>query len=213
MKHNAVLGRLIETKQFMAKDRMLPVKYCLPAHTAEYIYDLIKKQNAKECLEIGCLFGFSSLFIAQALDEIGGRLTVVDARIEPINWDGESVELGGAAERHIKEAGYDKHVEFIWGKSQDILPKLQEKGKRFQFILIDGDHRFASVLLDLIMSDSMLEVGGVIALDDVGYVMAEKENIHGSANRALAYLFSTNRYKIDVVNGNFCVCHKLRDAG
>lgn len=213
MEYNKVLGRLIATQQFKAKHKMLPVKYCLPVHVGEYIYDLIKANTLKNCLEIGCLFGFSSLFIAQALDEINGNLTIVDAKYEPLNWDGEMVELGDAAERHIKEAGYENRVEFIWGKSQDVLPRLYKSGERYQFIFIDGDHRFASVLLDLILSDNLLDIGGVIALDDIGWAMAEKENVHGSANRALAYLFSTNRYKIEIVNGNFCVCYKLREVG
>jgi len=210
---NNVLKRLIETKQFMAKDRILPVKYCIPTHVGENIYDLIKTKRYKSCLEIGSLFGFSSLFIAQALDEINGKLTIVDAKIEPINWDGEMVELGDATVNHIREAGYDKHVEFLWGRSQDVLPKLCKEKRKYQFIFIDGDHRFASVLLDLILADSMLTVGGAIALDDIGWAMAEKENLQGSANKALAYMFSTNRYRIDVVNGNFCFAYKKKNIG
>lgn len=215
MQHNPVLDRLIRTRQFKAKGRMLPVKYCISQEIGERYYETIRQGGFHRALEVGSLFGFSSLFLAQALAENGGQpqMTIVDARIEPLQWDGEPVYLDNAVVRHLAEAGYDRFVEFNWGRSQDILPKLHRQGRRYEFILVDGDHRFASVLLDMILADSMLEVGGVMAMDDIGYAMAEKENLHGCANRALAHLFATNRYRIEVLNGNCCLCWKLRDVG
>ncbi|MBI4578912.1 MAG: class I SAM-dependent methyltransferase [Planctomycetes bacterium] len=213
MRYNDVLERLIRTRRFAARAEMLEVKYCVSTPIGEMFYETIRRNNYTNCLEIGCLFGFSTLFLAQAVDEIGGRLTVVDARIEPINWDGKQVFLDGAAERHVQEAGYASRVQFIWGRSENVLPALGQEGRRFHFALIDGDHRFASALLDLIQVDSMLEVGGAIALDDIGWAMAEKPNLHGCANRVLAHLFATSRYRIEVKSGNVCVCTKLKDVG
>lgn len=213
MKYNKVLERLITTRKFEAKDRILDVKFCIPASIGEVLYETIRQNNMKNCLEIGTLFGFSSLFIAQALEEIDGELTIVDPEYESIKWDGEDVSLGDAAKRHIREAGYHNRVKFIKGFSQWILPNLQKEGHRYQFIFIDGDHRFASVLLDFILADSMLDVGGVIAMDDIGWEMACKEGLDGCANRVLAHLFSTNRYRIEIQNPNFCLCWKVKGVG
>jgi predicted O-methyltransferase YrrM len=208
---NPVLRRLLETKQFRAKDRTLPLKFCISPEKGEQLYETVRKHGFTRCLEIGCLFGFSSLYLAQACAENGGRLDIVDRPQQVVNWDGEQVDLGNAAERHIEEAGYNDRVTFYRESSLSALPKLRRLGKRYDFAFVDGEHRFSGVLLDIINVDRVLDIGGAIALDDIGPEMALKEWTDGAVNRALAHLFATSRYRIDSEGPSLCVCSKLSE--
>src|SRR5262249_46370140 len=53
--------------------------------------------------------------------------------------------------------------------SQAVLPQLAAKGYRIQFAFIDGWHTFDHALIDFFYLDQMMENGGVIVFDDVGY--------------------------------------------
>ena len=211
MKPNPVLKRLLETQRFQAKDRELPVTYCISPQKGEWLYETVRTHRLKRCLEIGCLFGFSSLYLAQACAEIGGHLDIVDRPQQVVIWDGEPVDLGNAAERHIEEAGYNDRVTFYREYSHAALPQLIALEKRYDFAFVDADHRFVSVLLDVINVDRLLVVRGAVALDDLGPDMAYKEGMDGSASRALAYVFASSRYRIDTKGPTFCVCWKLSE--
>ena len=211
MKPGPVLKRLLETQRFQAKDRELPVTYCITPEKGEWLYETVREHGFKRCLEIGCLFGFSSLYLAQACAEIGGHLDIVDRPKQVVIWNGEPVDLGNAAERHIEEAGYNDCVTFYREYSHAALAQLAALEKRYDFAFVDADHRFISVLLDVIGVDRLLVVGGAIALDDIGPDMAYKEGMDGSASRALGYLFTTSRYRIDLKGPTFCLCWKLSD--
>jgi len=198
MDNNPVIAELIRTGVFTAGNRRLPVKHCIPAATGEALYRVIVTNGFTQCLEVGCLFGYSTLFLAQALSETGGRLTVVD--IAPDH------ALRAAAETHVRQAGYETIVDFRWGDSMAILPALTET---YQFAFIDADHHFPAVMADIVHVDRLLTVGGVMALDDVGMVQAPHDFL-GGASHAMAHLFATNRYHIHAISDNACLCRKLR---
>ena len=50
-----------------------------------------------------------------------------------------------------------------------MLPRLTAAGTRIQFAFIDGWHTFDHTLVDFFFIDRMLDVGGIIVMDDVGY--------------------------------------------
>lgn len=54
----------------------------------------------------------------------------------------------------------------IRGFSSTELPKLQAAGERFDLIYIDGSHTAVDVLIDLCFCANLLEVGGMMILDD-----------------------------------------------
>jgi predicted O-methyltransferase YrrM len=211
MRPNPVLQRILDTKRFQAKDRELAVTYCISPEKGELLYEIVREHRFTRCLEIGCLFGFSSLHLAQACAEGGGHLDIVDRPKQVVIWEGEPVDLDHAAERHIEEAGYGDCVTFYREYSHAALAHLLTLGKQYDFVFIDADHRFISVLLDIIGVDRLLAVGGSIALDDIGPDMAYKEGNDGSASRALGYLFATSRYRVELKQSTFCLAWKLSE--
>jgi len=50
-----------------------------------------------------------------------------------------------------------------------VLPRLAVAGTRIQFAFIDGWHTFDHTLVDFFFVDRMLDVGGIVVIDDVGY--------------------------------------------
>ncbi len=79
----------------------------------------------------------------------------------------QSTQWEGAGRENVRKAGLSHVVELREVKSFLGLPKLLEEGKRFQAIFIDGMHLYDYTLVDFFYADLLLDVGGVILLDDI----------------------------------------------
>lgn len=79
---------------------------------------------------------------------------------------------------NLKNFPLSKHIEFIRNKSWPVLMDLINKDIQPDLIYIDGDHRAAGVLEDLVLSYKLLKIGGVILCDDsVSWVHTDKNKI------------------------------------
>jgi hypothetical protein len=67
----------------------------------------------------------------------------------------------------VKRLGFDFDFHWIDDLSIHALSDFIRRGERFDFIYIDGAHRFDDVLVDFYLSDQALKVGGHIAFDDM----------------------------------------------
>ena len=61
---------------------------------------------------------------------------------------------------------YKDRASIIRGSSPDVLPTLVDK---FDFIYVDGDHSYKGAKKDLELSLPLLNEGGKIIVDDLGY--------------------------------------------
>jgi len=113
--------------------------------------------------EIGLACGVSTLFILEALNRSGGgRLIGMDPAQHDATWR-------GAGLHNVRRAGFAESYEFHEAPSQAVLPKLASTGTRIQFAFIDGWHTFDHTLVDFFYVDLMLDVGGIVVIDDIGY--------------------------------------------
>lgn len=211
---NAVLQDLLDTGEFSHRGRRYPIAHSTSADICRRYAELIVAHDAKRVVEIGTLFGFSTLFLAGALTQINGHLDTIDIRYAKRTWiDGQEIEdVHEVAERLVGEAGLGGLVTFHAGDSNALLAQLVEAGGEFDFALIDGSHRFEVALLDFVGVDRMLKVGGHVAIDDVGANVSSKEGLSGGPNRVLGLVLSTDRYRIEPWSANVVVCEKRRDA-
>jgi len=211
---NAVLQNLLEAGEFSHRGKQYPIAHSTSADICRRYADLIVHQNVTRVLEIGTLFGFSTLFLADALTHTNWHLDTIDIRYAKRAWiDGQEIEdIHEVAERLVDEAELNDRVTFHAGDSNTLLAQLIAAARKFDFALIDGNHHFQVALLDLIGADRMLEVGGYMAIDDVGANVSSKEGLSGGPNRVLNTLFATNRYKIDLWSPNVVVCQKRSDV-
>jgi predicted O-methyltransferase YrrM len=92
----------------------------------QFLSLLIKLARARRVLELGTGYGYTTIWLALALEETGGKLTTVE--IAP-----ERVEL---ARRHVARAGLTHRVSFKRGDAHALVPQL---GGRFDVAYLDAD--------------------------------------------------------------------------
>lgn len=121
------------------------------------IFDLVKPVSS---LEVGLAFGISSMFILEkhALQNSAPKAHLI---IEPYPW-------GGVAEHNFKKEGIEYLAEIVYEKSDLVLPKLYMEKKRIQYAYIDTTKLFDTVMQDIYFIDKLMDVDGVIILDDCG---------------------------------------------
>lgn len=208
---NAVLEGLLAAGEFSHQGQQYPIAHSTSPEICRRYADLIVEHDLERGLEIGTLFGFSTLFLGDAFEQTGGRLDTIDIRYAKRTWsNGEEIEdIHEVAERLVGEAGLDDRVTFHAGNSNAVLADLIATGAGYDFALIDGSHKFEVALLDFIGVDRMLEAGGYMAIDDIGANVSAKADLAGGPNRVLGMVLATGRYKIDLWSANVAVCKKL----
>lgn len=135
----------------------------IPRDECELVYDVIARGRARRAIEVGLAYGVSTLCIADALHGNGSdvRLVSIDSH-QTVSWQRAGMHL-------VERAGYGSMLTLIEEPSQIVLPRLVAGGERFDFGFIDGWHTFDHTLIDFFFIDQMLETGGYVVFDDVGY--------------------------------------------
>jgi predicted O-methyltransferase YrrM len=118
--------------------------------SAEFISALAAGIGAKRLLEIGGSSGISTIALAAAARETGGRLTSIE--IEP--------ERQAESRETIRGLNLHHHVEFIPGDAALILPHLAEP---LDFVLIDCEKDDYVRFFDMIPTRS----GTVVVADNI----------------------------------------------
>ncbi len=143
-----------------------------------FLTKLIQEYKPKNTIEIGCAYGISSLFICSALEKIKNpHHTIIDA------WQNESFKNIGVS--NLKKAGIN-FFELIEGLSEIILPQLLSEGKKYDLCFIDGNHTFDHTLIDFFYLNRMIDIGGIIVIDDTGIP---------SVNKLIRYILNYPSYK------------------
>ena len=123
-------------------------------------------------LEIGAYEGRNLAFMDWLLP---GRLDVTV--IDP--WFDEA--LNPEEKYHAVEPRFGRNIEKLGfrglttrkGFSTYELPKMLERGERFDLIFIDGSHTALAVMIDLAFCAALLEVGGLMIMDDYWHQESE----------------------------------------
>lgn len=95
---------------------------------AKTLYMLVKISGARRVLEIGCLGGYSTIWLAKALPDNGTLLS-----LEYFS------SLAMFASENVKSEGLSDRVRFKIGHALDSLSELETNGEKFDFFFIDAD--------------------------------------------------------------------------
>jgi predicted O-methyltransferase YrrM len=98
----------------------------VPFELGRLLQVLVMQSKAKRVLEIGTLFGYSTVLMARALPEDG---TITTLEVAP-----KHAEL---AQRNFARAGVASRVRILVGPAQESLAKLT--GPPYDFVFIDAD--------------------------------------------------------------------------
>jgi predicted O-methyltransferase YrrM len=116
---------------------------------------LARAIGARRVLEIGTLFGFSTILLARALPA-DGRLVTLE--FSPAHAD--------VAEGNLERAGVADRVELVVGPALDSLPRVAERADRlFDLVFIDADKQNNPHYWDWALR--LTRVGGVVLVDNV----------------------------------------------
>jgi predicted O-methyltransferase YrrM len=162
--NSSVLSRIVETgRTILPSGESVEATGYIDETCGRLLQRIIRTIRPKVGVEVGLAFGISTLYILEAIAEVGGeKLIGMDPAQHDDHWRG-----GGL--HNIREAGYESFYEFHENTSQQVLPALVGKGQRIDFAFIDGWHTFDHTLIDFFYIDQMLNAGGAVVFDDVGY--------------------------------------------
>ncbi len=132
------------------EDSSVPVKNS----EAEYIFNFIISKGIQRSLETGLAYAKSASHIIAAT----GKMHIA---IDPFQNDYQRLGL-----RNIESLGLMDYLDFREDYSHNVLPELVREGKYYEFIFIDGDHKFDGVLVDFYYADLLLQEKGYILLHD-----------------------------------------------
>jgi len=159
-----VLARLIRDGTATARSdgsvhRLFPVA-AGPAEGAA-IRSWVIREQAGRTIEVGLGYGISALFACEGLFTVGrpgARHAVIDPH--------QHTRFAGSGLQHLDEAGVADLAGYHAAESQAALPRLFAHGRRFGLAIVDGNHRFDAVFVDLYYLGRLLRPGGIIFLDD-----------------------------------------------
>ncbi|HYD40394.1 MAG TPA: class I SAM-dependent methyltransferase [Anaeromyxobacter sp.] len=125
-----------------------------------FMADLHRQLQPATSVEVGMAYGFSTLFLEDAMHEHGyGHHIAIDP-FEFTTWK-------GIGHRAVQDLGFDSRFTLMQKTSVAALTELHASGLRPEFIFIDGDHRFDGALVDFYCANKLLAVGGVAVFDDM----------------------------------------------
>ena len=117
----------------------------------QFLFILIRSIQAQNVLEVGTSNGYSTIWLAAALKETGGRLMTLE-------FDPKRAE---EAQMHLQEAGLDSIVEVRIGNALDEIPKCDTT---FDLIFLDAEKDEYRRYLELALPN--IRPGGLIVADD-----------------------------------------------
>lgn len=123
-------------------------------------------------LEIGAYEGRSLAFMDWLLPNTLD-VTVIDPWYDPeMNAQAVYLEVEPRFRRNAAKFDFDR-MAIHKGCSTYELPRMLEAGERFDLIYIDGSHTAWAVAVDLAFCAALLEVGGMMLLDDYWHTESE----------------------------------------
>lgn len=134
-------------------------------HHGTEILRLVEQHRPKVCVELGTFLGASAIPVARSIARWGGVLTCVDT------WSENVLQAGTTAPwvlvtcaRNFVAAGVT-NVRLMPTTTVDAARTWTEP---IDYLYIDADHSYASVLEDLIRWVPHVKPGGVMVGDDYG---------------------------------------------
>jgi predicted O-methyltransferase YrrM len=176
----------IGKKQFMPS--IGPIK-------GKIISDIIREYKPKKILEIGSLYGYSAILIANVMSGYDDDdIKVVTIEIDKNN--------GDIAKGNIKDAELLNKIELITGDALEVIPKL---GYKFDLLFLDAAKDQYLQYLKLSEEANIIKNDAIIIADNVG--ISKNEMID-----YLEYVRNSGKYKSKTIETTLEYSKDVRDA-
>jgi predicted O-methyltransferase YrrM len=139
--------------------RVFPV--AVPPAEGAAIRSWVVREQAARTIEIGLAYGVSALFACE------GLLTNAAPQARHVVIDpNQETGFANSGLQVLEDAGVAGLVEHHAEESQIVLPRMVSQGRGFDLAIVDGNHRFDAVFVDLYYLRRLLRPGGIVFLDD-----------------------------------------------
>ena len=174
-------------KQFMPS--IGPIK-------GKIISDIIRDYKPKKILEIGSLYGYSAILIANVMSgyDDDDDIKVVTIEIDKNN--------GDIAKGNIKDAELLNRIELITGDALEVIPKL---GYKFDLLFLDAAKDQYLQYLKLSEEANIIKNDAIIIADNVG--ISKNEMID-----YLEHVRNSGKYKSKTIETTLEYSKDVRDA-
>jgi predicted O-methyltransferase YrrM len=120
--------------------------------TGQFLFSVCAPQADCEVLEIGGSRGYSTIWLAAAVRNLGGHVLSLEA--DPVKCE--------AWRTNIAEAGLEEWADLIEGDAHETLPAIDDV---FDVVFLDAEKEDYEVLFDL--ARGKLEPGALVVADNV----------------------------------------------
>ena len=154
-KASQVLRRLekMADKQFVPS--IGPIK-------GKIISGIIQKYKPRNILEVGTLYGYSAILMADTLNGANGKVITIEI-------DKPIVDI---ARKNIADAGLADKIDVIVGNALDVIPRLNSK---FDLLFLDAAKNEYLKYLELAQKRNLKE-GSIIVADNVEISKSEMQD-------------------------------------
>jgi predicted O-methyltransferase YrrM len=143
----------------------------------DYFNSNYKKQPNKngetpiKVLEIGTYTGMSLINILSLIpNSVGVGVDMwsnyTETGVDGLHNNITNLEVEKSFHNNVKLAGMSERVKAVKGDSIEILMNMIKTDDKYDFIYVDGSHMLLDCYGDLLLSWELLNVGGVLAIDD-----------------------------------------------
>ena len=166
-------------------ERFFDDKY-IPIHPAQgdFLYLQARAVNAKTIFEFGTSYGISTIYLAKAAKDNGGKVITTEYLPHKVK----------AARQNIADAGLEAYAEVIEGDARATLGQLSVI---FDLVLLDGWPDLVFPVFKLL--EPHLKKGALILTDDVGgFKPAMQDYLNYVRDPRNGYLSATLRPRKDI---------------
>jgi predicted O-methyltransferase YrrM len=177
---NQMLENVFSSKKFLKKNgEWIDIHSETSRDQCLFLQKIISDNKFSNSIEIGFAHGMSALAITEEVSKNNGKHLIID-KFEISNWNSIGLDI-------IEQAELSSFIEYHEEYCYEILPKLYQNGRKFDFAYIDSTKQLDWLLVNFFYIDRMLELNGVIVFDDVTFP---------SIRKLLRYISQFPEYKV-----------------
>jgi predicted O-methyltransferase YrrM len=177
----------------LGKKRFMP---CIGPTKGKIIADIIREHKPKRILEIGSLYGYSAILMANVMSDYDDddEFKVVTVEIDKNN--------GDIAKINIEDAELSDKIDLITGDALEVIPKLHYK---FDLLFLDAAKDQYLQYLRIAEESNIIKKDAIIIADNVG--ISKNEMID-----YLEYVRNSGKYNSKTIETTLEFSKDINDA-
>jgi len=188
---NSKVTRVLIELEMMAKGHFIP---SIGPVKGKILSGIINRYSPKRILEIGTLYGYSAILMANSVSQKFHNIQHVVTSIEVDKWN------ANLARKNVRDAGLSNEIEIMVGNALEVIPRLEVA---FDLLFLDAVK--AEYMDYLKASERLLQAGAVVVADNVG--VSENEMLD-----YLEYVRNSGVYQSKTIHTNLEFTDNVKDA-